>query len=97
MNNLSLRIYFLLCSLVTWFQAWAQDDEDEDDVIGGPKRGLEENPFEDFMDYQPLNFRISDILLVIGTLVACYVFGRIWKGCTYLILLVAVIFYFLAR
>ncbi len=95
MNNLSLRIYFLLCSLVAWFQAWAQDDDD-DEALDGPKGGLEENPFEDLMDYQPIHFRISDILIIIGILVSCYFFGKIWKGCTYLILLVAVVFYFLA-
>ncbi|MBQ9667555.1 MAG: hypothetical protein IJV45_02240 [Prevotella sp.] len=47
------------------------------------------------MDYQPLHFGMTEIMVVVLLLLACYVFGKIWKGCSYLILLIAAAFYFL--
>lgn len=52
---------------------------------------------EDYMDYQSIQIRFSDILMVILVVFSCYVFGKIWKGCSYLIILVAVLFYFFMR
>lgn len=45
----------------------------------------------------PFQFDASDLLLVALLLVACYVFGRIWKGCTYLIIVSCVLVYFAFR
>ena len=94
MNNLSLRLYMLLLSAMTWLQSFAQDNDDDGDISN--RRGdYDEFSMDGYMDYQPIHFRFSDVLMVIFLLVACYVFGKIWKGCTYLILIVAVVFYFL--
>lgn len=50
---------------------------------------------EDYMDYPPIHIRFSDIMMLILVAFLCYVFGKIWKGCSYLIILIAVLFYFM--
>ena len=49
------------------------------------------------MDYQPVHFRMSDIIIVVLLLIACYLFGKIWKGCSYLLLAFAALMYYMLR
>lgn len=49
------------------------------------------------MDYQPIHFGLDDVLMVVMLLVCCYVFGKIWKGCSYLILLLAAAYFYFLR
>ena len=90
-----MKIYLILCLALMRLQSWAQDDGDDFDMPDGRglTNGLEGG--EDFVDYQAFRFSISDILMVVLLIVACYVFGKIWRGCTYLILALAAIFYFM--
>ena len=99
MNNLSLRIYFLICTLLMWLKSWAQDidDDDADGLIGGVRSVGDLDPMDGLMDYQPFRIRFTDILIIVLLLLACYVFGKIWKGCSYLLIFVAVVFYFLLK
>ena len=97
MNNLSLRLYSLICMAFFWLRAFGQDDDDDDTDLLSRGGDFEMEDMEDMIQYPSFHIRFSDIMTVIFLLIACYVFGKIWKGCTYLILLVAVIFYFLAR
>lgn len=57
----------------------------EDDLLG------------DTMDIDPMPIHIdfSDILMVVCLLIACYIFGKIWKGCSYLLLILAALLYYL--
>jgi hypothetical protein len=32
---------------------------------------------------------------VLMLILACYVFGKIWKGCSYLLIIIAALFYYL--
>ncbi len=52
---------------------------------------------DNYMDYQPLRFGIDDVIMVVLLLVACYVFGKIWKGCSYLLLIFAALTYYLTH
>jgi len=47
--------------------------------------------------YQTLNISFTDILQVLLIIIACDVFGKIWKGCSYLIIILAAVFYFMNR
>ena len=95
MERLSLRLYVLLCAAISWLQSFAQDDKDFGITDHRNTEGMMQP--EDYMDYQPTHIRFSDILMVILVVFSCYVFGKIWKGCSYLIILVAVLFYFFMR
>jgi len=96
MNYLELRLYFLICTLFCWLNSFAQG---EDDDLGGEilKRGheLDDMDLTEGMDYTPVHIRTSDVLFVIILVVSCLVFRRIWKGCSYLIIIVGIIFYYL--
>lgn len=96
-EKISLRIYILLLAIVAKLQLWAQPDDDDD--IGGvmPGRGTSLDDMEDYLDYQPFHISFSDVLMIVLLLVACYVFGKIWKGCSYLLLVVAAIFYYMTH
>ncbi len=83
--------------LVTWAKSFAQDDDDDDLPLDIRQNRMDEMDMDQFMDYQPIHFSFKDVILVILLLVACYVFGRIWKGCSYLLLLVAALFFYLAH
>lgn len=100
MERLSLRLYVLLCAAICWVKSFAQDEDDEDLDIGGRRNTEDMMSLEDYMDitdYPQIHIRFSDILMVILVVFSCYVFRKIWKGCSYLIILVAVLFYFLIR
>ena len=96
MNNLQLRLYFLICTVLCWLKTFAQD---EDDDFGAEilKRGreIDELDFPEGMDYAPIHIRTSDVLFVIAVIVCCFVFRKIWKGCSYLIIIIGIIFYYL--
>lgn len=95
MTNISLRLYALLCLLLTYLSIWAQDDDDLSELV---RKGTDDlTNMEEMVDYHPFHIRFSDILMVILLVAACYVFGKIWKGCIYLIIAVAVLFYFMTH
>lgn len=98
MNKFSLRLYFLLCSLVSWAGVSASKEED-DELYEPRRRAIDElvNPMEEIEDFQSLDVSISLIIWVIVLIIACYVFGKIWKGCTYLLILFAAVIYFLTH
>ena len=50
-----------------------------------------------YMDYQPIRFDLDDVVMVVLLLVACYVFGKIWKGCSYLLLILAALLFYMTR
>lgn len=94
MTRLSLLIYAFICTILTPLRLWAQDDGD-DPIIGRRGGASDIETGEGFVDYQPIRFGITDVILVILLVVACYVFGKIWKGCSYLIIVAAALFYYL--
>ncbi|MBQ9672109.1 MAG: hypothetical protein IJV34_04575 [Prevotella sp.] len=100
MNNIALRLYILLCTVMMWLQTFAQNDDDDDDFgfSGGGRLDPDDmSNMEDLIDQNVFRLTFSDILTIILVLVACYIFGKIWKGCTYLILVLAAIFYYMLR
>ena len=95
-----IRLYLLLLSFVFSLRFYAQGEFGDDDMpAGGEKRGIEEglNPADLDLDYPRFHLGLDDILMIVVLLVACYVFGKIWKGCSYLLLIVAALFYYLNR
>ena len=96
MNQISLKIYFIICLALMHLRSWAQDDADDDIDVGGGGRIVMDG-MEDFVDNRPFHIRFSDILMVVFLILACYVFGKIWKGCTYMILFLAVVYYFMTH
>lgn len=96
-DQILLKLYFLLLMFLGKIQLWAQNDDD--DVFGPSRRGGSGDVIgaDEFMDYQPINIRISDIITLVLLLIACYVFGKIWKGCSYLLLAFAALMYYLIR
>ena len=100
LDNLSLRLYIFLSMMFWKIRLWAQDDED--DFVRVPSRGGDSaaNPFdldEAMADYHPIHISVSDIVMVVIVLVACYVFGKIWKGCSYLLLAFVALMYYLIK
>jgi len=92
---ITLRLAFLLLFFLNKIQLWAQDDDD--DFLGGATNGDNSSMMDGMMDYQPVHFNFSDVIIVVFLLVACYVFGKIWKGCSYLLLAFAALMYYLVR
>jgi hypothetical protein len=79
------------------FRVWAQDD---DEPFNNRVKGRDiSDVFEmdGMTDYQPFHISITEIILVVLLIVACYVFGKIWKGCSYLLLVVAALLFYLTR
>lgn len=101
MKQLFYRVYVLLCIFVLRLRAVAQvaDDDDVVDVMPGRGSGKDTSDMDmlEDMEFTPIRITFDDVLTVVVLLVACYVFGRIWKGCSYLILILAGIFYFVIR
>ena len=96
-EQIGLRLYFLLFMFLVKIRLWAQDDDDE---IFGPKtRGGSGDMLgaDEMLEYQPIHFRMSDIITIVLLLIACYVFGKIWKGCSYLLLAFAALMYYMLR
>ena len=94
MTNISLRIYGLICLLFTGLGLWAQ----RDDMLETSQKAQDGfSSMDEFVDYQPFHITILDVVMVVLVLAACYVFGKIWKGCTYMILVLAALFYYMLR
>ena len=68
-------------------QTTGEDDDDSD---------LTSMLDEEYPDWG-IHITFSDVLTVVFVIVCCYVFGKIWKGCTYLIILLAVLYYYYVR
>lgn len=96
MKQLIFRVYMLLWGWLLALATWAQDYDDDDlDGVSG-RRGMDDlEGMDDMMSYRPIRFDTEDIIIVVALLLACYVFGKIWKGCSYLIIVIAAAFYFL--
>lgn len=98
MNQALSRLYLMFLSLLVSITLLGQDLDDIDLDGGMSKRGQDDmSPFDAMDDYHPIHFGISDVIMVVLLLVACYVFGKIWKGCSYFILVIAAIFYYMIR
>lgn len=100
MEKISLRLYVLLCTAIMWLQSWAQDFGDDYDTIRRRRIDSNEdglNDFDDYLEYQQIHITFSDVVTILLVILACYVFGKIWRGCSYLIIVLAAIFYYLAR
>jgi hypothetical protein len=95
MKSLYLKTSLFVWSLLMSVVARAQDDDDDQPLIRGFDDGTEMDM--DSMDYIPIHFSFSDILMVLGLLVACYLVGKVWKGCSYLLLIAAALIYYLSR
>ena len=85
-----------VCGWLLTMATWGQDYDDDDLDGGSGRRGVDElDGMDGMMDYRPIRFDTEDIIVVVALLLACYVFGKIWKGCSYLIIVIAAAFYFL--
>ena len=78
----------LLCMLALQLSAIAQDDDE-----GPVGRVIETEPEET----SNLHITFDDVIMVVLLLVACYVFGKIWKGCSYLLLILAALLFYMTR
>ncbi len=94
MKGLLFRIYVVVSGCIVAISAWGQD-VDEGDVRRRRDDMTDMDGMDMMMDYTPVHISFSDIVVVLFLILACYVFGKIWKGCSYLIILIAVAFYFL--
>ncbi|MCK8621716.1 hypothetical protein [Prevotella sp. E13-27] len=97
MEKISLRLYVLLCTAIMWLQSWAQGNVENDDMTGRRQIDSSEESIDDLLEYQQIDINISDVITILLVILACYVFGKIWRGCSYLIIVIAAIFYYLAR
>jgi hypothetical protein len=96
MKEILLRLNLLILTCIYSILSFAQDFEsNQGDKFD--KNGNELDLMDGDMDYQPFSLSFFDILLILLLIACCYIFGKIWRGCTYLIILLAVIFYFLSR
>ena len=85
----------LLVTVVLWLRAFAQDDDDDFNIVER-SRGIEDE-LEEMSEYTQPNLRLSDILMILMALGSIFIFRKIWKGCSYLILLLAAIFYYITH
>ena len=97
MEKISLRLYVLLCTAIMWLQSWAQDNVENDAMTGRRQIDSSEDSIDEYLEYQQIDINISDVITILLVILACYVFGKIWRGCSYLIIVIAAIFYYLAR
>ena len=101
MEKLYNRVCLLLCMVLIHLKAFAQSDDDETlDPMpgkGGKVSGGDSDIMDGYMDYQPIRFDLDDVVMVVLLLVACYVFGKIWKGCSYLLLILAALLFYMTR
>lgn len=94
LDKISLRIYILVVYAFTWLQSFAQYDDDED--VPSISRALDDMEDNGLMDMHRMpRITFKQIIMILLLIACCYVFGKIWKGCTYLILILAAIFYYM--
>jgi hypothetical protein len=99
MREILLRLNLLILTCIYTIQSYAQDfDGDSGDkfIKKGDELELMEG-MEGMEGYQPFHLSFVQILLILLLIACCYIFGKIWRGCTYLIILLAVFFYFMSR
>ncbi len=89
-----LRLYTIICLWIIRLQLWAQNEGENGSSFSHRDDTGEMIYTEEMLDYQPFHIRFSDIMMVVLLIVCCYVFGKIWTGCTYLILVFAAFMYF---
>lgn len=100
MRNRLLRIEISLYLLVISLCSYAQEIDDADDLesVG---RGQDEigglDGLDGLNDFVPIRIGFDDILMIVGLVLACYVFGKIWRGCSYLLIIFAIIFYYITH
>ena len=81
--------------MLTYLSALAQDNDDMTENVPKPSGMDDFSGLDEMVDYQPLHISFMDVMTVVGIVAACYVFGKIWKGCIYMIIVVAILFYYL--
>lgn len=100
MNTIQLRLYSLFIAIVFTLQSWAQkykEEIDDDDVRTKNIDEEELEPFPNYFDDFLSHISCNDIIFIITTLSAILVFRKIWKGCSYLIVMVALLFFYLSK
>ena len=76
--------------------AWAQLYDGDETLVDRVKTDtIDDFELEEMVDYHAIHITLSDIIIVLLVVVSSYVFGKIWRGCTYLIIVLGVIFYML--
>ena len=96
-----LRGCFLLVALATSLVCRAQDDNGDGAGDDSPITNLKKTDDQGLGDLgefiAPFPISISDVIMLAALILVCYVFGKIWKGCTYLIILVAALLYYMTH
>jgi len=76
--------------------AWAQVYDGDETLLDRVKTDtIDDFEVEEMVDYHAIHISLSDIIIVLLVVVSSYVFGKIWRGCTYLIIVLGVVFYML--
>jgi len=76
--------------------AWAQLYDGDETLVDRVKTDtIDDFELEEMVDYHAIHISLSDIIIVLLVVVSSYVFGKIWRGCTYLIIVLGVVFYML--
>ena len=76
--------------------AWAQVYDGDEALVDRVKTDtIDDFELEEMVDYHAIHISLSDIIIVLLVVVSSYVFGKIWRGCTYLIIVLGVVFYML--
>ena len=87
-------------TIVFTLQSWAQryKEEIDDDYVRTKNIDEEElEPFPNYFDDFISHISFYDFILVFTTICAILVFRKIWKGCSYLIIMVALLFFYLSK
>ena len=91
----SNRLYLLLCTIL--FSLGTAFGQSGDGIDFGGSRGKSADDMFHSYDQGSFHFDFMDIVLFVLLLGACYAFGKIWKGCSYLLLVLAAIFFYLSH
>ncbi len=110
LHRIPSRLLFLFCSLLSWTGIWARKGNDDQEMemrsrsardVSSSARdypeGLEDldDTPTSLWDTMASNATVELIIWLVVLVIACYVFGKIWKGCSYLLILYAAIMYFI--
>ena len=90
----SLRLSLLAVTLLLPRTTLRAQDDDE----GSGKFQLSDLDLDtdmDALDTSPLHFGMSDIVLLVLLVAAAYLLSKIWKGCTYIFIIVVIAIYIL--
>ena len=97
LNQHIIRVYAIVLLWMFRLRLWAQDDELQELTSRSRNSDDEFLQMEEMMENQSFHIRFFDILMVVFLIGCCYVFGKIWKGCTYMILFLVVFYFFFMR